>query len=329
MLKIFKKISIKNFIIISLFGIFCVFPIIANAQLNNDDVSINISPEIPGPFEDVKISLISYSFSLDTSTITWKVDGKLALVGIGKKDFSFKTKGMGVKNIVSIQINTSNSKTITKGVVIKPEQIDLLWEAVDSYVPPFYKGKAIPVSESTIKIVAVPNLLGTSLKEESLIYSWKKDSKKMNDDSGYGKNYFTFKNSYMSNKNKIELSASSLDQSYTAKNVFNFTAGNPKILFYKENPEGIDYNNSLNTGFSFDQGTIKIIAEPYFFSQGDKNNNLNYEWVVDNRKIDLYDNVINLDSQINKNLSNISLSIKNIKKIFQETKQSISGGFSR
>ena len=39
----------------------------------------------------------------------------------------------------------------------------LLWQANDSYVPPFYKGKALPGADTKIKIVAMPEIRSGSL----------------------------------------------------------------------------------------------------------------------------------------------------------------------
>ncbi len=64
----------------------------------------------------------------------------------------------------------------------------LLWQADDSYVPPFYKGKAMPSAESSIKVVALPEIRNgsTIVSVQNMTYSWQKDYNKDVNDSGYG-----------------------------------------------------------------------------------------------------------------------------------------------
>jgi len=68
----------------------------------------------------------------------------------------------------SISIILDSTHRIDKEIVIEPAQLDILWESTDSYVPPFYEGKALPSIESTIKVVALPIKLCISL---ALLYT--------------------------------------------------------------------------------------------------------------------------------------------------------------
>ena len=111
-----------------------------HAQTSADSIFTDIIPETPGAFQDVTIKLKSYSYNLLGSKITWTVDGKVVLSDTGAISYSFKTKDVGKATNIVITILTGG-ETIQKGISIQPQNVDMLWEAPDSYVPPFYKGK--------------------------------------------------------------------------------------------------------------------------------------------------------------------------------------------
>ena len=63
-----------------------------SAQLPDikEQVSVNISPEIPKPNQKVNISVMTYGVDINSSEITWLANGKEVAKGMGKKSFDFK-----------------------------------------------------------------------------------------------------------------------------------------------------------------------------------------------------------------------------------------------
>src|SRR3989338_993377 len=118
---------------------------LAYAQSDNS-MFVRSSPEAPGAFEETTLSLVSYSFNLDTSQISWTLDGKAALSGSGKKSFTFTTKNVGSTSTIDIKVTPAGGEALNQRVVVRPANVDLLWQATDSYVPPFYRGKAMSSS---------------------------------------------------------------------------------------------------------------------------------------------------------------------------------------
>ena len=119
------------------------------AQSENS-MFVRSSPEAPGAFEETTLSLVSYSFNLDISEISWTLDGKLALSGAGKKSFTFTTKGAVSPSLFLIKIITAEGEEIDRRVTIRPANVDLLWQGTGSYFSPFFKRKALPASETKI-----------------------------------------------------------------------------------------------------------------------------------------------------------------------------------
>ena len=136
-----------------------VTPIFAQFDQTDFGSRINIrsSPEIPGAYTEATINLSTVSYDLSRANIQWIVNNKEVESGFGKSFVSIKTGGAGVETVVSAII-TFGSTSTTKRLIIRPSEVKLLWQAIDSYIPPFYKGKALPSSEGLLKFVAIPNL---------------------------------------------------------------------------------------------------------------------------------------------------------------------------
>jgi hypothetical protein len=83
---------------------------------------------------------------------------------------------------------------VTKEVILAPQDAAILWEAVDSYAPPFYEGKKLPSPESIVRIASIPNFLGIkqSSSTKNAVYVWSRNKSVIPDAGGYGKILFLF-----------------------------------------------------------------------------------------------------------------------------------------
>ena len=180
-----KRIALA---LLVLAGFFCT-GISAFAQ-NASDVSVTLSPENPGPNQSVTITLVSYSVDIESADIEWTKDNGSPTGGIGSTTYTFTTKALGVPTNITVTIDPVGSARITKTITVKPMSADILWQATDSTVPPFYRGKAMPTSESEVKFVAIPDVQSTSgglISGRSLVYDWSENYNADAADSGYGK----------------------------------------------------------------------------------------------------------------------------------------------
>jgi hypothetical protein len=232
-----------------------------------ESIYVDIVPQNPSPGENTNISLSSYSAKLDSVLISWSINGKTVQSGIGKKSLSLSAPASGKENQIIATIALPNN-TIKKEISLKPSVATLLWQASASYVPPFYKGKALPGPGTTIKVVFLPEIYsGTQLlSPRTMTYSWKKDYTNNPDGSGYGKNSFIYTSDYLDASNNISVSASTVDQKYKTTAAIDINTFNPKLLFYK---------NDLTMGTLWEQSTKDgamiigdeiIEATPYFIS---------------------------------------------------------------
>ncbi|MCX6747434.1 MAG: hypothetical protein NTW98_00585 [Candidatus Nomurabacteria bacterium] len=280
------KVSILKLLILIL-GIFVVTPFIASAQVQSTDVTLSVTPKFPAPGGKVTATLSSYVTSLDRANMTWSVDGENMLSGIGKKSFSFTLGPIGSNTTLRVDIQTIDRQSLTKTVNLSATEIDMLWEATDSYVPPFYKGKALVSREGYFKVVAIPNIssAGGIINPVNLSYIWEKDDKGQPDMSGWGKNYFLFKNSYIDTNNEILVKVSDVFGNINTGNKINLQTATPKIVFYKQNLlMGIDLAHALNPGHLVDKQGETLVAVPYFFSPKDmSSSDLEFDWMINNK----------------------------------------------
>jgi len=326
----------KSFTCLSICYIFLFFGFFNNTQAqtpNESLVEVETMPRTYGPGEAVNIALSSYSENLDVATFNWYLGGKLVSSGIGKKSFSTISGEVGADIKITVNIVTSG-KRIEKVIYLRSNSSVLLWEALDSHVPPFYKGKALPSSDSQIKVVAMPEIkLGnTNIDPKSLTYSWKKDYNNETDSSGYGKNYFIYINDYLERFNDIEVMASTISQDKSTTANVTVSATEPQILFYKKDSIlGTLWEKEVTNGYLVTNGET-ILAEPYFISPKDiRRPDLVFSWFINGAPISI--------SSLRKNsvplgipegttgTSSLKLEVENSNKIFQFVEKEINLSF--
>lgn len=255
---------LKTFYLFLLF----LFPLGAGAA-SPSSVFVRVAPENPAPNEEVTITLGSYSQNLDSVSISWSVNGKTAATGIGQKSFSIQAPAAGVEMGIAANIALPDGN-LEKLVRIRPTVMALLWQANDAYTPPFYKGKALPIAESSVKIVAIPEIKSGSgtVSPKNMVYAWKKNYSNDPSASGYGKDYYILDNDYLEDRNNVSVTASTTDGKYSSAANANLNTFEPKMLFYKSDSElGTIWEHALQNGHKI-EGEEIIEAAPYFISPG-------------------------------------------------------------
>jgi len=317
----------KKFIFLSLYLliILIISGVISPLQIkavSPNSILVNVVPENPAPNENVNITLNSYASNLDSVLIVWFVDAKSIVSGIGKKSFSVNAPAFGGETTVTVTISLPDGE-IEKVITIRPASMFLLWQANDSYVPPFYKGKALPTPDSEIKIIAMPEVkAGASVVDsKNMIYTWKQDYTNMPESSGYGKNSFIYINDYLENSNTVSVIASTVDQKYSASASIDVGTSEVKILFYQNDTNlGTIWEHSLYDGYKI-EGDAILEAAPYFISPKDlRIPVLSWVWSINNNKIDVSGsrkNIIPLKVQEGTSgTSKVRLDIENKYRIF-------------
>jgi len=167
--------------------------------------------------------------------------------------------------------------------------IDLLWEA-DTYTPMFYGGHSQITPGSMVKIVALPVInTGSSINEVKINdfqFDWTKDNNKIGSYSGRGKNLLIYQ-ADTSGANVIKVTISTPQGIPVAASQIVLPVGQPKLVFYKEDPlAGTTYNHALSGTFNLTSPEVTLRAEPYFFSTASVfKKTLSYNWKINDQKI--------------------------------------------
>lgn len=265
---------------------FCamLLPVTSLAQTGVDlqfalshELNVEVSPTYPRPNSNVSINLTLYTADLNSAEITWVQDGKVALKGIGKTSYSFKTGLVGTETKIEIKIGLLDGTTFTKTLAFNPASIDLVWEA-NSYVPPFYKGKALYPKQGTIKVVALPEFVTKTkrLSPENLIYSWSNEVESFQDQSGYGKNVLVLNGSLLGKDENIRVLVTDPVNNLAAQGFLTIKPIDPEIVFYENSPYyGNLFDMVIANPFNLNTGEVQILAAPYYFT---KESSIKYEW---------------------------------------------------
>jgi len=318
---------------LSLVITFLVFGIFFASRVNaasSSSILIDVTPPNPAPYENTSITLNSYANNLDSVSISWLINGKTVSSGIGKKTFLLKAPAAGAETLVSAVIALPEGEIETR-ILIRPAVMVLLWQANDSYVPPFYRGKALPTPDSEIKVVAMPEIRnenGGLTSSKNMTYAWKKDYNNDQEASGYGKNFFLFTNDYLDGSNNISVVASTVDQKYSSEASVNIGTTEPLILFYKNDSDiGTIWHNSLANPHKIQESEV-VEAIPYFISPKELENPiLTWSWSINDSPVNVQSFKKNLmPLRVESGTSGISrlkLVIENRYRIFQTATKEI------
>lgn len=273
-----------------------LFPMLASAQnlpsfggITDSSISVIITPQNPEANKPVTLTLESSSVDLGASIITWKVNGTTAQKGKDLRRFTTTLQKVGTPTAISIIIDSSLG-VITKNITITPTQIDILYESA-SYTPPFFAGKALPPSEATITLWAVPNFIsktGKTIDPNSLSYTWRKNGDVDQAASGLGKSTYTYRGGRLAEDSPvIEVSASSANEGLSGSASFQAPVIEPKLLFYENNPLlGVRLNKKLPSNINLGTQEMTVVAYPYYMGGTQKDApQLQYQWKINGSSI--------------------------------------------
>jgi hypothetical protein len=286
--------------------------------------SINIYPNNPGPNTKTSISIENYSIDLNNSIITWSVDGKQIQSGQGLKSINITTSKLGVITKVHIDIKTAEGMTVSKDIPIRPTQIDLVWQA-NSYVPPFYEGKALYSGQSLMKLVALPNIIdsnGKNIDPGQFVYKWTKNGGVLGNVSGYGKNYIYIQGDILGEPINIKVDISStLDGGISASKEITYSPTDPVVAIYENSPLfGYVFENALPSTAILKEQEMNLVGIPYFFDATSRNDSdLKYNWIMNGNPAGGQngDSIVFRNEKNLKGTSNISLRVQDTSKIGQ------------
>ena len=253
------------------------------------DLSITSAPEYPAPNSSVRLSLRSVFLDLSASTITWYANDAVVAEGVGLSETNIVAPPLGSEARVRVEVGGQDGNFVATGF-IRPTEMDLLWEA-DSYVPPFYRGRALPSPGSSVRLFAVPRFQrpGTqsSVPPDELIYTWKKNNRIIQAVSGRGKHTVTMESPVLFGADTITVEARTADGILRGFASVRIASVEPTLSLYMNHPVfGILYHQALTKESVIPETEVVFTAVPYFApTRSPDNSQLIYDWSINTTEI--------------------------------------------
>ncbi len=305
-------------------------------QLIPQDLSVVINPEVPMPNSVTQFKVESFVIDLDRSNMSWTVDGQQKQSSLGGKAFSFTTGSVGTQHKVVLKIDSQDGGTLIREFDINVGQLDLIWEAIDSYTPTVYRGKALNGHESGVKVLALPYFLdksGRQINPQNLIYTWTVNKKVQAAASGPGRDLSTFIGPSIYRDALVTVDVESSDGIYTARRSVNLKAQQPQVHFYVDEPLLGLLTQSVISGsnIALARDEVVIKAVPFFMSNVRDTRAVEYDWRIDGKEIVTVGdrNQITLRKpEAGSARSVISLELRHIDKLLQFARQTFTATFT-
>jgi hypothetical protein len=314
------KSNILNYLLVFLVvGLFGLHPQTVYAQTQEaptETVNITTESRFYGPDESVTVNLSSNLINLNNAEVTWSEDGEAVASGVGATEATVTTGSVGETTDVSVRAQIPGQGVVTRSLQLTPVDVDLIWEATDSFTPAFYKGKALHPGWGPVKITVIPHIprnngSGDQYTANELVYNWEFNNLAYGDDSGRGQNTFTFDSTPRENRVSVEIETPG-GEPVAARSVTVPTT-EPQITLYPvSSSRGIILSQVFTESDSSTQRS-GISAQPFYYlvdsPQAEK---LTYDWRINNQRVEQLSpvNQVSLDNNIfSSGQNSISLEI--------------------
>lgn len=264
--------------------IFGLFYLPAFSQfIPSANVSLDLDPRFPPPESEVKAKASVIGINPLTAGFEWHLNGKPIneASGRGKNEFTFKTGAIGTTYNIKVFVIGEPPLSGQASLVFRTSDLSLVWSA-NTRVPKWYKGKALAVPESRIKVSAIPTFLSDGLREDpgNLAYRWFLDDDLINESSGVGRQNFEFNANFLpDNSYRVKVAIENDDKTIKNEKTIFIRTFYPAILVYQIKPlEGIRANSAIKDVVAGRYGDIlDFIAETFFTVNSDKNPEFKWE----------------------------------------------------
>ena len=262
------------------FSVVYVVPLITHAQEGlpaGSSVSLTLDPLFPEPGSAVTVALDAYSIDTSGATITWYVDGAEVPSFRNARSIILTVGAIGDTTNVSAVVKSPSLPEFTVRKTIAPSAVDLIVEA-STYVPAFYKGRALPSGESPAHIVAIPHIAGVT-DPSSLTYRWEYSGSVLLGGPIRGKQSVDVIVSKYTGGYVIVTVMNGKGESVARKSI-RLEAMEPELHFYEENPlRGLSERAIVNSFILVGDETL-IHGEPYFMNTKLTDGGTNFEWTI-------------------------------------------------
>lgn len=290
--------------------------------------SMTLFPEHPKPYTTVTVKYESFSFDTDRALLTWSVNGKEVLSGIGELTLRVPLGGEGSVTRVGVVVRPNEGGTVRDQILITPAFVSLVWEATDTYVPPLYKGKALPSEGGLVRVVALPSFYSgtTPYNPKTINYQWSINGERVKALSGVGKQTLETKLNYFENENIIEVVASTFDGLQSAEESLSIAPTRINPRFYIYDPLlGVDFSKAFTKRVEITKPT-SFVYEPYYISNKDITSpNIETTWALNGLPVepDEYRVISMTPKPDSSGVGTLSVTIEQTKKYLQKAESAL------
>ncbi len=269
--------TIKKYII-SLVLSLSFFPAFLYAEVQ---ATVALTPENPAPKSTVSLRLESYSFDANTAIVTWTINGKVVLKGMGERVLVVKTGSVGESTDVSVLAETADGSSIEQTITITPSSVLLLYESPRSYVPLMYEGRSLPSDGALVQVSAFPQISdnGKVVPPSSLSFIWSVNDTIFKGASGLGKQSALIRLDFLSSKNEVKVVVRSPLGNRGEKTITIYSHPIMPMLYQYDQILGPITTQLVEKRFEA-VADFTLMLEPFYVSRQDKGKDPTYTWFL-------------------------------------------------
>lgn len=253
------------------------------------NVSLDLDPRFPPPESEVKARASVIGINPLTAGFEWYLNGKLMddASGRGKNEFIFQTGAIGTKYDIKVFVIGEPPLSGQASLMFRTSDLSLIWTA-NTYTPKWYRGKALPIPESRIKVSAIPTFISGGARENpgNLIYRWFLDDELLNEASGIGRQNFEFDSNFLPDSvYQVKVAVENDDKTIKNEKTIFIKTFSPTLLVYLIKPlGGVSINAAIKDVVLAKYGDIlDFVAEPFFTTVSPKS--LQFKWEIGDKKL--------------------------------------------
>lgn len=268
-----------------LFSVFFIHTFTTHAQSSltgNPGVEIISKPQFPGANSTVEVSLDDYSLNTAGASIAWYVNNTELTKFRNARSATLQTGALGERVTVRVALTRNNLPPLTATLNIIPTKVDMILES-STYVPSFYKGRALPSSESLVRAIAIVHD-GTETPDTTYTYTWSLDETVLLGGPVKGKNVLNFTMPHFDDKRLI-VEVFATDGTIVGRQSLTLNASRPELHFYEQSPLRGLFQKEVTDPFTLIGNETTIYGEPYFINTNSNDGALEFTWNIDGERV--------------------------------------------
>ncbi len=266
-------------------ALFLATPVLAQIDLTlGTDLSLELVPAHPAPNETVRVQARSTLIELSDATIVWSANGRVVAQGVGVSEATVVAASLGSETTIIARVVEGGTEIASAEARIRPVEMELLWES-DSYVPPFFRGRALPSAGTNLRLEALPRFAranGVLVPVRDITFTWSRNGYVIEAASGRGKSKAFLESPSLFGTDTISVEARTSDGIFEGSSSATIQSEEPHIVLYQNHPVfGIAYQEALGARTKIPDVEVSFSAVPYFAdTERPDDGMLSYEWRV-------------------------------------------------